>query len=890
MTKKILNATIKEMLKIRLYSNSKLPFKEDWQGKNEKNYSKNYQANKNYNIGIPTGKVNNCIVLDLDTYKWTNEHPFYILYDKETFIKEIDTFTAETGRKGNHLFFEYDKDIKNVVSKKYNIDVFTNNKYIVGAGSVVNGNTYKIINNVDIKPLPQKLKDFILELQTENKTTTTKRTTTTTTEKEKINYDFKLYYGDNVKFSDDEFNEIIKNLPNEYINDLMKWLNFTKCCIVLNKKDIWDKVSSKSSSYNYDNNNKIWDRHTQNTKEENLKSLLHILKVCKSKLGQSIKYTPIQKSDMVVNKYYNRKHLGGKNYDAFNSQNSIVCKSDTGTGKTTQTIEYLKKWDIPFISIVDRITLSISQYDTFNKKGLETQHYTITGIEENKSCIICINSLATEKYNIGKFDFKNTILFTDEITATLNTTILCPTLQKNRMVIFYALRSLIKECKQVIAVDADINDIVVDWFKSLRNDIKLIVNKVQHNKNVKATELNDEKILLKKLRKEKKFILCCDSAKKAKSIFKKLNDPSITLITDADITDINKYVDLDKFDKVIYSPKIIRGIDSQMKRRVYVYYMEHTISPDDMLQQFTRCRNITELFFIFTKKAYKSVPTYAEYCEEVNKTNEYAQNKFNFIKDNLLSEYLELYKKLSYRKLCYNSNKYIHFVKLLSERGFKVYQNFNKTKINSITKEERNDILQDYINIFDIESKRNKTLNEKYLKIPLKTIENNKNVKELFIDNHKLTKHFNICSFLYTEDNKLLVKLEDRLDYKINKFTSSINKIRFVKELYEVLNIDFDNLNIDINNIDNEKLKTYEEKYNNMFRDRSKNDFIKDIQKIIIKISKNLFGNDLIKSKQQPKNENGERPYNYFINRDVLEYHNFIYSFRKPQDMTKRIF
>ena len=880
MTKKNLSTNIKEMLKIRVYKNTKNPYAEDWSGTNSKNYNKDFEANDTHNIGIPTGKVNNCIVVDLDSYKWKDTHPFFILYNKETFINDINTYSVETPSRGYHLFFPYDKDIKNVISKKYQIDLFTDNKYVVGYGSKVKGKMYRVINDVDIKPMPQKLKDFLMEVIREREDEPSKKTKKTKTKKVKNNkYDFEFYLGNNITFSDDDFLKILSKLPNEYINDFDKWITFTASCKALNKKDVWDKLSSKSTSYNYDNNNKLWDRLS----DKDTISLKHILEVCKSDLGNSIKYMPLLKSNMVANKTYNRKRLGqkiknGENINApvIKDDASYVIRSDTGSGKSYESRRYFKDVKDAILSIVDRQTLSYSQYDEFNKNGLDFQHYKLTGIKENQNSIICINSLCLKKYKIDEFISNKTILYLDEITATIKTLVLSPTFNNNRMNVFQYLRQMIANCKQLVAVDADIDSIILNWLKRIRKDIKYINNTKLHNKGVEAIELDQEHILISKLKKEKKFMLCCDSATKAESIWKKLGDKSVVLITDSKINDIQQYVNLDMFDKVIFSPKIIRGIDSQMKRNVYVYYREMTIMPDDMIQQFTRCRNINKLFFIFTRKNFKKCPSFEEHAEEVKEQHEYARQYKDEREELFRKEYMDLYIKLSYNQRAYESNKYIHFIKLLNERGFIVKQIFTRTKINGMTKKEKEEARQERLNEFDMDKEKYKLLNDKYLHIPHSKVYENDKIKDVFINQHQASIHFNLCKYLYKNEEQLIKELQRHLEYNINKYTSASIKINYLKKLFSVLDISFDNLMI--NDYDKEALSELEKEYYILFKDRSKRNFTDEIQKIVIKIIKQLFGKDIIKSKRVMSN--GERYHEYTINESELNFHKYIYSFR----------
>lgn len=879
MTKKILSTNIKEMLKIRVYKNTKQAYAEDWTGKNPKNYNKEYEANSTHNIGIPTGKINNIIVVDLDSYKWEGDHPFYILYDKETFIKEINTYSIETPSRGYHLFFPYDKDIKNVISKKYGIDVFTDNKYVVGYGSKVNDKMYSVINDVDIKPLPQNLKDFILQMREDPPTKTSK-----TTKSKKVDnneYNFKFYLGDDITFSDDDFLKILKKLPKEYINDFDKWITFSYACKVLNKKIVWDKVSSKSTSYNYDNNNKIWDK----LDDKQITSLCHILKVCMSNLTNSIKYMPIIKSNMVANKIYNRKRLGQKiknkkeiNAPVINNDSSYIIRSDTGTGKSYESRRYFKTIDNAILSIVDRRMLSISQYEDFNKDGLDFQHYSLTGIKEDNNAIICINSLCHKKYKIDEYDSLNTILYLDEITATIKTLILSSTFKNNRMNVFQYLRQMIKNCKQLIAVDADIDSIILNWLKKLRSDIKFIDNTRLHNKGVKAIELDREEVLISKLKKENKFILCCDSATKAEHIWKKLDGEknNIILITDSKVDNLQEFCNLDKFDKVIYSPKVIRGLDSQMERNVYVYYREMTITPEDMIQQFTRCRNIKTLFFIFTKKNYKHCPTYEEHKEEIKEQHEYAKQYKDEREELYRKEYMGLYTKLSYNQKAYESNKYIHFIMILKERGFIIKQIFTRTKINGMTKKEREEANKEKRDSLDMEKEKYKLLNDRYLKIPHSKIYNNDKIRDVFINQYNASNHFNICRYLYKNEEQTIKELKRELEYNINKYTSNGIKINYLKKLFNVLDINFNN--IMISDFDKEKLSELEKEYYILFKDRSNRKFTDDIQKIVLKIIRQLFGKEIINTARVMKD--GNRQYVYAINNNELNFHKYIYSFR----------
>src|SRR5699024_58379 len=83
----------------------------------------------NANIGLPTGKVNDIIVIDIDPRNNGN-------YSFERLIDEHEPFphTVEclTGGGGNHIYFKYDERINKSTIQGYDgIDVQGNGKYVV---------------------------------------------------------------------------------------------------------------------------------------------------------------------------------------------------------------------------------------------------------------------------------------------------------------------------------------------------------------------------------------------------------------------------------------------------------------------------------------------------------------------------------------------------------------------------------------------------------------------------------------------------------------------------------------------------------------------------------------------------------------------------------------
>ena len=153
-----------------------------------------------------------------------------------------------------------------------------------------------------------------------------------------------------------------------------------------------------------------------------------------------------------------------------------------------------------------------------------------------------------------------------------------------------------KECKQFICVDADISNISVNYAKYTGRDFKIIKNNYTHNANVNAEEIDNLQDFLNKVYEEKKYIICCDTRTNAIYLYEMLNgknDKAILLTGDMD-----EYYKLDDYDRVIFSPKIIYGIDSSIERTVFCYYKTHVINPSQMLQQICRTRKIKILLFL----------------------------------------------------------------------------------------------------------------------------------------------------------------------------------------------------------------------------------------------------------------------------------------------------
>ena len=113
--------------------------------------------------------------------------------------------------------------------------------------------------------------------------------------------------------------------------------------------------------------------------------------------------------------------------------------------------------------------------------------------------------------------------------------------------------------------DADINENCFIFLKHITEDYLYIQNTFVHNSGVKALEFSKETEFIARLKSVDKWILCCDSKSLADNYFKILNDDTIKLYT----SDNDEELIMDNHDKIIFSPKIIYGLDSSMNREVF---------------------------------------------------------------------------------------------------------------------------------------------------------------------------------------------------------------------------------------------------------------------------------------------------------------------------------
>ena len=367
----------------------------------------------------------------------------------------------------------------------------------------------------------------------------------------------------------------------------------------------------------------------------------------------------------------------------------VIVKSDTGTGKTTAMKNYFKLHpEKCFISIVSRLSLGKEQTVVFKKSDIDCYWFRDEVRDlwrmEGENIVIQIDSL--NKLASWCEDCWNAYtIYLDEFNSLIEYFIDCPNLDDKRITVKRMLERIIIGAEQVIMTDAHISDTSLLFLKQLGigGASTYIENDYKHNgKNggIKAREVYDNEDLVlelqKKLTANDPFMVCCDSKNVCDVIHHELGrDKRIGIFTSETMEDI----DLDAWDFVIFSPKIVYGLDSVMARPVYCVMKEHTISPLAMIQQANRCRSITELVYFFGRKSHGlyKYENKEEVLDQLNNVENNADSTALASAELLCSEdetkkYKELLAHHMYVMDCFNTNKFSHFLNLLREQGFNV--------------------------------------------------------------------------------------------------------------------------------------------------------------------------------------------------------------------------
>lgn len=296
---------------------------------------------------------------------------------------------------------------------------------------------------------------------------------------------------------------------------------------------------------------------------------------------------------------------------SFNDCDTLFIKSGMGSGKSTSTVNYIKNNNIKsFLILSCRRTLTYTIYDKFIQNNINVDNY----ITSNKENIIMSDKLIISPDSISKLDFplkKFDFIWIDEGVSFMYYigNHLC--IDKNtKTSILNILEWLLVNCNKLLITDADLNNNVIEYylyFRKIMYSNIIIYNNFDNNINyiLYETEIEVLENLKKNYLNNKKIYICCDTLNKTKFIYKFLNelDNSNNILlynsetdtkTEKLMYDVNSF--WSNYKVVIVSPKVVFGVDFNLKYFDYVYgfYKCTTLNVREAFQQLHRIRNIIE--------------------------------------------------------------------------------------------------------------------------------------------------------------------------------------------------------------------------------------------------------------------------------------------------------
>jgi len=956
--KKISNTKYMKYKAVELFPNSKRPkgrwtkdpdscitdlclsiyYKVNHKGKNPRNYS------------LITGKKNNISVIDIDCNKddKLEDNIFIKKFGScpKKWNEDLGAFVVGTPSGGFHLYFQYEESLKQGQDEESHIDIRNDGGLILAPGCIRDKKKYTILSGDTEKmnKIPDSVLDFIhsIDYYNPNKNSKGKKKTRVKKIKDKsgkneviveeiIGCDQSLY---EYNFPEELLRNIIEGLDQKkYFESYSGWLLFSTAMKQIGRKDLWEEYSEGMSSKEY---NKLYNEDLYNgiTGHKNLYAINHILLNSSYKDARTsldyFKMKPILKNEKKSDIQINRNKLG---YEYFMdltepklgeiSMKYFAIKSDTGTGKTTSFKSFMKNEENAkkhrFISIVSRVSLGLEQYNTFNEEGIDCGWYENNRFDPGDNYVIQIDSLLKLQWWCQQGATCGYVLFLDEFNSIIKHLFTSETLSKNgiRIPIMDLLVELFNDAEYVFMTDADISDQSLKFLdfalKDKKEKLVFIENEYKHNNGKKAEEVLDIKTLVNLMKKEKKWICPCDEARSCHLLKEQIGDPNILIID----SKVNESYNWDDYDRIIFSPKVIYGIDSVMERPVFCFYQESTIDPRDMLQQINRNRNITRLYYLFQRKKCREVDfnTLEDCIQDSNnlqkwcERNDYLHQEISRVH----SIFKEVFNQLKYNRDCYSSNPYAHFKKLLTERGFiddtKIAQsNIKKTK--ELLKEDK----ERMINSIHKDMPFVKKMNE-YIGLPEEEIENH---KEIFMNRNFIGNLIGLRRFIFDsfgeefnpEKNEWIQGYEKELDRYNNQFTDMKNKLQekqefnikkiqsnqakmiFIDRLRQELNLT-DRMKINgFKKLSESKANDYYEEYKATFTDRSKKDdnpllTEEGTQKFIGKLYSKTFGINPFNTSSTSKNGKTIRKYEDAELENFNEYHEVYVKARKEYERKK---
>ena len=406
-----------------------IQYPKDW----ENSTVSQYFFNSKYNgIAIPTGKINNIIVVDIDnTEHWNNFLQFYNQ-------PEPDTVKAISGSGGLHYYFKYTEDLDKIkstskcFSKNFDIDIRTNGGNIIAPPTgYFNMNTNKEVKYMwekdlfayEMKCFPDWMKNIILEKNNNNNSKNSKIKTS----KKDIGINFlpqEIEEDDkNLKFSVHEIEKLLKMLSKEKCDDYTNWISVGLCLHNISELylPLWEKWSSNSPKYISGDCENNWNNFKKNNDGLKIGSLLLWAKqdnleqyndfINNKKFGSLIKHK-YPKENLIIGDKHN---LDDKNYYVDLKNKDCLIK-----GGEHDDMPYSM-----YIDIIDKfMTVKCRHPECFGKRYPCNHMITMTknemNIAFNGDITININNNDDELVEFNKIDIYEDQQLNELIFNSLN--------------------------------------------------------------------------------------------------------------------------------------------------------------------------------------------------------------------------------------------------------------------------------------------------------------------------------------------------------------------------------------------------------------------------------------------------------------------------------------
>jgi hypothetical protein len=892
------------------------------------------------NLGIPTGKKNNLCVIDIDCQKDIKEGKTNIFFEKfgddpKQWAKMFGCPVVHTPSGGFHLYFQEEVRVPQTQNDQTNIDVRAEGGYIVACGSVVNGKFYEQVAG-DFEKIPKMNEDVIVFMEKNHtgskpkvkkvKVMKDEKTGDEVVVEEICGCDQSLY---NYDYTDYMLNNIIDGLDDKYFNVHIHFLVFTTAMKQIDRQDLWLEHCKKRSKHECNDDWMInfWDgvkdghkklyafNHLLNNTEyqkDTIRTTLDYYKYKKTLPNMINADEKIERVKLGINENDEQEDYFEKvfSFDKYTHKKKyFLFKSDTGTGKTTAFRRYMKNkgnWDKghQFISLVSRTTLGEEQYRTFMKDGLDCGYYEYEDFRNPQMSYICqVDSILKMKWFLKEGLLYDYTLFMDEFNSIIKYIFCSDTLTRSgiRMLVIDTLVEMIKEAKYVIMTDADISDIALNFLYNAlgstgREQIHFIQNTYNHNKGKPAQELFSLENVFEKMKDETEFLVCCDEARNCHLIKDELEqhenkkDKKILVVDRETESKFMSGLDLDEYDIVIFSPKIVYGLDSVRERPVFCVYSEKTIDPKDMVQQINRNRNITKLWFYFSRKSCRDSDfnTFEDCVQDTLDIRDVC-NKQDYLKqeiNQLHTDFITIFNMFKYNEDCYKTNPSAHFRIIIKERGFKVNTCVFQSNVKQLLKAQK-ESKEKRIDAVHKDLPFVKEQNE-YFGIPDDKITD---YAEIFLKSNYLSQFLNCRSYFYNkygteydpeteqwqddytgkellrlihQKNEMMMKIKDKEEFNIKKIKTSQSKMIFIDKVRRECGVRNRFTIQGFKPMKEEKAKEYLAEYKATFSSKSKseeNPFTTEhgIQKIMCMMYKNVFGCAPFSGKGKKQTIDGKR-------------------------------